>query len=394
MLKKIFKGAIIAAVALFASCTEDIDKSNRYTFTEETLQSYLQNRPEFSHLIDIFKRANMMGTLGTYGEHTLFAPTNAAIERYLFEQDSIWQATKDTEEPVWTGITSPYLEELSDSMANVIAKSHLIPEKYETIDMTWETMPTQNYNKRYISLNTSSDSNGYHIYIENKAEIVIGDELVENGVIHIVSHVVEQTTNTLYEHIASYPYFSIFAEAIERTGYDQTMLGYVDESYDLQFVEATPYRTYEGVSVDVLGTTFNMKSYSDAECVEVILLEGSVRFNVLDESHSNEMLMRPGNMLQYHRSTGTIDMDVFPKDKYKAFYNNRSIHFFNITLEDIATDLERLFCTKIVILNEELAMKKYFACFGNNESLDEILNAINADKKISMRKKEGVIYLK
>lgn len=148
------------------------------------------------------------------------------------------------------------------------------------------------------------------------------------------------------------------------------------------------------VSVDVLGTTFNMKSYSDAECVEVILLEGSVRFNVLDESHSNEMLMRPGNMLQYHRSTGTIDMDVFPKDKYKAFYNNRSIHFFNITLEDIATDLERLFCTKIVILNEELAKKKYFACFGNNESLDEILNAINADKKISMRKKEGVIYLK
>ena len=73
MLKNIFKGAIIAAVALFASCTEDIDKSNRYTFTEETLQSYLQNRPEFSHLIVIFKRANMMGTIGTYGEHTLFA---------------------------------------------------------------------------------------------------------------------------------------------------------------------------------------------------------------------------------------------------------------------------------------------------------------------------------
>lgn len=148
------------------------------------------------------------------------------------------------------------------------------------------------------------------------------------------------------------------------------------------------------VSVDVLGTTFNMKSYSDAECVEVILLEGSVRFNVLDESHSNEMLMRPGNMLQYHRSTGTIDLDVFPKDKYNAFYKNRSIHFFNITLEDITTDLERLFCTKIVILNEELAKRKYFACFGNNESLDEILNAINADKKISIRKKEGVIYLK
>ena len=98
------------------------------------------------------------------------------------------------------------------------------------------------------------------------------------------------------------------------------------------------------------------------------------------------------------RSIGTeINMLArlgFPKDKYNAFYKNRSIHFFNITLEDITADLERLFCTKIVILNEDIAKKKYFACFGNNESLDEILNAINADKKIKIRKKEGVIYLK
>lgn len=246
MLKNIFKGAIIAAVALFASCTEEIDKSNRYTFTEETLQSYLQNRPEFSHLVEIYKRADMMGALGTYGEHTLFAPTNAAVEKFLFEQDSIWHATKDTDEPVWTGITSPYLEELSDSMAIVIAKSHLIPEKYETIDMTWETMPTQNYNNRYISLSTMGDENGYHIFVENKSEIIIADELVENGVIHIVNHVVEQTTKRLYEHIESYPYFSIFAKAIELTGYDQQMLGYVDDSYDLLHVEADAYRTFEG----------------------------------------------------------------------------------------------------------------------------------------------------
>lgn len=148
------------------------------------------------------------------------------------------------------------------------------------------------------------------------------------------------------------------------------------------------------VSVDVLGTTFNMKSYSNAECVEVILLEGSVRFNVLDEPSKNDVIMRPGNMLQYHRSTGKIDLDQFPKDKYNAFYKNRSIHFFNLTLEDIAIDLERLFCTKIVIMDEALAKTRYFAFFGNNESLDEILNAINSDKKIRIRKKDGVIYLK
>ena len=246
MLKNIFKGALIAAVAIFASCTEEIDKSNRYTFKKETLKSYLENRPEFSSLLWIYEKADMVGSLGTYGEHTLFAPTNKAIERFLIEQDSIWQATKDTEEPIWTGIESPYLEEISDSMATVIAKSHLIPEKYETIDMTWETMPTQNYNNRYISLSTVGDENGYHIFVENKSEIIIADELVENGVIHIVNNVVEQTTKRLYEHIESFSYFSIFAKAIELTGYDQKMLGYVDDTYNLLHVEADAYRTFEG----------------------------------------------------------------------------------------------------------------------------------------------------
>ena len=82
------------------------------------------------------------------------------------------------------------------------------------------------------------------------------------------------------------------------------------------------------------------------------------------------------------------------KDKFSAFYENRSMHFFNIMLEDIVTDLERLFCTKIIILNESIAKTKYFAFFCNNESLAEILDALNSDKKIKITKKNGVIYLK
>ena len=119
MLKSIFKAALVASTVLLATaCTEEIDKSNRYTFTEETMADYLENREDqFSSLIKIYKQANMMGILQTYGNYTMFAPTNEAIERYLFEQDSIYNATKNTDRPKWTGITSPYLEDLSDSMA-------------------------------------------------------------------------------------------------------------------------------------------------------------------------------------------------------------------------------------------------------------------------------------
>ena len=45
----------ILAIALsIVACTDEIDKSNRYTFTGETVADYMLNRSEkYSHFIDI-----------------------------------------------------------------------------------------------------------------------------------------------------------------------------------------------------------------------------------------------------------------------------------------------------------------------------------------------------
>ena len=44
------------ALSLFA-CREEIDKSNRYTFTGETIADYILNRSEnFTHFIRILKQ--------------------------------------------------------------------------------------------------------------------------------------------------------------------------------------------------------------------------------------------------------------------------------------------------------------------------------------------------
>lgn len=251
MLKRIFfKGAFfIGLLASFASCTEDIDKSNRYTFQNETIADYLKNRPEFTSFVQIYEQAKMMGTLQTWGEYTLFAPTNKAIEKYLFEQDSIYHATKDSENPVWTGITTPYLEDLSDSMAISIAKTHLIPAKYEFIDITSaDLLPTQNFNNRYMSMKFTVEDNVPQVYVNNQARIVVGDELVENGVVHVVDEVVSQSTKMIAEHLEQYTYFSIFSEAIKLTGYDEKMQGYEDKEYDLMNIDAPGYSKANDIS--------------------------------------------------------------------------------------------------------------------------------------------------
>lgn len=135
----------ILAIALsLVACTDDIDKSNRYVFTGETVADYMLNRSEkYSHMITLMKRAGLFGLLQTYGQYTLFLPDNAAVERYLREQDSIYWATKDSPIFVNTGITSPDIEELSDSMAVIIARSHLLNLAYHTADMGEGALPTR-----------------------------------------------------------------------------------------------------------------------------------------------------------------------------------------------------------------------------------------------------------
>ncbi len=88
----------ILTIALsILACTDKIDKSNRYTFTGETIADFLLNRSDrYSHFIGLLRRAELFSLLNTYGQYTLFLPDNTAVEKYLQEQDSIYQATKDS----------------------------------------------------------------------------------------------------------------------------------------------------------------------------------------------------------------------------------------------------------------------------------------------------------
>lgn len=158
--------------------------------------------------------------------------------------------------------------------------------------------------------------------------------------------------------------------------------------------EERPFYMASGdVDIKVLGTTFNFKSYDNLDCVELLLLDGSVEMNISSKGRSRQILLNPGEMVQYDRETGDIDLKEFNPFSFRAFHENRSIHFFNLRLSDILSDLERLFGTKLVLLDESLADTRYFALFTNNESLDQILKGIDIDGKMRFVRKGEVIYI-
>ena len=147
------------------------------------------------------------------------------------------------------------------------------------------------------------------------------------------------------------------------------------------------------VDVKVLGTTFNFKAYDNTECVELILLEGAVQVDIDAATRKKQVRLHPGEMVQYDRKSGEIEMKDFQPHLYKGFHDDGSIHFFNLRLSDIVSDLERLFGVKVVLLDEKLADTRYFAWFSNNETLDQILDGINVDGRMKFRKKDNVIYI-
>ena len=118
---------IVLSGASLTGCVEDVPMENRFTFKGELISTYLENNSDrFSNFATILSKArigkkasgNMLKTLSTYGSYTCFAPTNEAVDSFLMDQ---YLRHLEGEK---TGITSPYLEELSDSMATEIAKNH------------------------------------------------------------------------------------------------------------------------------------------------------------------------------------------------------------------------------------------------------------------------------
>ena len=227
----------VVAGGTFTSCQEEIAEENRFTFKGELIADHLENNEMYSSFCTILKQAkigrkasSMYTTLSTYGSYTCFAPTNEAIDQYLLEKYNEYEESK--QDPSGkiknTGITSPRLEDLSDSMATVIAKNHILELGVTTLEVNNGAFPKKTMNRRSVMLNWKEDSLGRRIDTVDGIEILEEEKNVEteNGYINCIKGVLapsDQPTSTL---LASQKGFEIFSAALEKTGFDEYLAQY------------------------------------------------------------------------------------------------------------------------------------------------------------------------
>ena len=217
----------LSTAALFTSCKEDIDESNLYTFTGETIEDYLANREDqFGSFNYILKRIGYDKILSAYGMYTCFAPNNEAVAAYL---DSLYNDPVNTENP-HNGMTAPGLEGLTDSLCNDIALFHLLPTEVMGVNMsngmTLSTMLGRD-------INTSIDSISGATVVNRYSFITSMDNELENGVLHEISQVLQRSNRLMAGEMEQHlDIFSLFSQALKITGLADSLTAQERKDFD------------------------------------------------------------------------------------------------------------------------------------------------------------------
>ena len=198
-----------------SSCVEELKTENFYTFTGEMVTDYLVNREEqFSDFTYVLGRSGVKELLAAYGNYTCFAPTNEAFAIYLAER----------------GKSS--VQELTDEECDTISYGHVIKSELDcflTTDMDNGIVATANMNDRYIQVQIDSMTGEYSVNRHSK--IIVPDEEVENGVVHVVDHVLMHSIAGLPDLMMENPEISLFCEAMQLTHFQDSLQLYMDENY-------------------------------------------------------------------------------------------------------------------------------------------------------------------
>ncbi len=266
---------ITGAFVAFTSCNKEPDESDLYTFTGKTIQDFLaDNDSIFNKFNTIMKRAGYDRAMSSYGQYTCYAPINEGVDRYV---DSLYNDKEAKLEH--NGMTENSVNGLTDEQCKEIARYHLSSMHYSFI----EDLSNANGKDITTMLNISFFSRLFDdgtVRLNNTAKVISYDNEMTNGFVHVIDNVIPRTNRCLPETLEKLPEYSIFYEALVKTGLADSL--YVTEKTN---ADGTP-KTYSlSNNHGRPGSNFaSARYYVPAEC--------KVKFTIFAED--NETMAKHG----------------------------------------------------------------------------------------------------
>ena len=236
---------LLAAVLVVTSCTESIDKSDRYVFEGKTIMEYLEGKEYYSEYVRLLAKkpvspyslTTLKQLLSARGHYTVFAPTNDAVQDYL---DSLARKGIITE-PTWEGFTE---ESTLDSIEKVIVFNSVVDcgdqYAYDVSDFPQSEhefgIANMNNRKLRVFLGTYDlDSIG----IEGVATVSKENRgiLLTNGYVHQVDGVIAPSDGRLGDFLRLWAKqegsgYNVMARLLMACGLEDTLSAYRDEKWE------------------------------------------------------------------------------------------------------------------------------------------------------------------
>ena len=164
----------------------------------------------------------------------------------------------------------------------------------------------------------------------------------------------------------------------------------VAKDKDAPFIVETGY-----VDVRVLGTKFNVTSYSEENQINISLLEGSISLQRQDKD-AHPILVSPNETAVYDKLKK--DILISQTDASRTILWTKGIlEFEDETFERIVQQISRKYNIRIDITDMSLNKKRFYGTFGENESVYDVLDKMTSGGNIAYEIKKDktiVIYSK
>ncbi len=189
----------------------------------------------------------------------------------------------------------------------------------------------------------------------------------------------------------------VWLNAASQLRYPERFLGNTREVYvqgEVYFEVAKDknrpfYVHFDNRKVEVLGTAFNVRCYKDEEADAVTLIEGSVALKTDQKS----VILSPDEQAIISHSTDELAVEPVNASIYAA-WKDRKFVYNNSKLESILNDMARWYQLNVFYQNESMKFKRFSLSTNRYDSIEEMLEVLEATNKVKFEIFENNIVIK
>lgn len=160
---------------------------------------------------------------------------------------------------------------------------------------------------------------------------------------------------------------------------------YGEAYFDISHDQSKPFIVHTGkIKTTVLGTAFNIKSSPGDKKVIITVTRGKVK---VGDNQKTYNVIVPDEQVVFDES---IKRPIKKPVKAEKFieWTNGDIYFDDVSIRDVAKQLQERFQVSIIFSNEQIKSCKFSATFLKSQSLKQILNIIGEFNQIKYQFKD------